>query len=475
MPLKISHRYWQGLILLLALLWIGPGAAAQEAASVQPRLQQELTRTGTASFLVILKAQPQADLFLQRRGLQRATRAQKGAALYGYLSDFSHQQQSGLLAWLEDQGVAYRPFYIINAVEVTGDAALVAALRQRPEVDRLVANPLIRLPLEPTSATPRTLQMPEIPYGVRNIHAPQVWDQGYTGKGIVIGSQDTGVDREHLALKARYRGWNAETQTVTHPYNWFDAWGTQGRVRCSQDPQVPCDDGDHGTHTVGTLLGRDDTYGKTGIITGVAPDAQWIGCRNMNRGNGTPASYIACFQFFLAPYPQTGNPAEDGNPALAPHIINNSWYCPPEEGCDFESLRQVVQVARAAGIMVVVSAGNNGSGCATVQYPISAYAEVFSVGAVDSSDAIAGFSSRGPVLVDGSGRMKPEITAPGVGTFSTLPGGSYGSKSGTSMASPHVAGAVALLWSAVPHVIGQISETEQIFMKSASAGGLSEF
>jgi subtilisin family serine protease len=389
--------------------------------------------------------------------------------LYQYLTDFARRSQTPLWQWLDAQGVEYRPFYIVNAIEVMGDAELIAALRQRPEVARLAANPRVAIP-EPereADVLPRGQQAVAAPYGILYTNAPQVWELGYRGQGVVIASQDTGVDWTHPALQSKYRGWDSATLTATHEYNWFDAWGMEGRAGCDPDPQIPCDDNGHGTHTVGTLLGSDDDDPNTPVI-GMAPDAEWIGCRNMNRGNGTPASYTACFQFFLAPYPQNGDPFTDGEPAKAPDLINNSWYCPPEEGCDLESLRQVVQTVQAAGQLIVVSAGNHGPSCASIKYPISAYVEVFSVGAHSSEGVVANFSSRGPVVVDGSGQIKPEISAPGVSVLSSRVGGGYMTLSGTSMASPHVAGAVALLWSAAPHLKGQLDETEQILVKSAT-------
>jgi subtilisin family serine protease len=440
-------------------------------APVHPTLLAEMARSLTpVSFLVILDEQPQPELVLSLPTARSASVTQKREILYRYLTDFARRSQTPLWQWLDAQGVTYRPFYIINAIEVTGDARLITALRQRPEVARLAANPRVALSEpEPSEAiVPRVAQAINAPYGILYTNAPAVWDQGYRGQGVVVASQDTGVDWTHPALQSKYRGWDSTTMTATHQYNWFDAWGSAGRLGCDPDPQVPCDDNGHGTHTVGTVLGSDETDQSTPIV-GMAPDAEWIGCRNMNLGNGTPASYTACFEFFLAPYPQNGDPFTDGDTTQEPDLINNSWYCPPEEGCDFESLRQVVQTVHAAGQLIVVSAGNHGPGCATVRYPISAYEEVFSVGAHNSSGSIASFSSRGPVIVDGSGQLKPEITAPGVGILSARVGGGYRSDySGTSMASPHVAGAVALLWSAAPHLKGQLDETEQILMKSAT-------
>ena len=198
--------------------------------------------------------------------------------------------KSPLRAWLDKRGIAYRSFYIVNAIEVQGDASLALALRARADVGRLAANPTVALSVVDELAPAKlntTNPPPDPPYGIRYANAPVVWGLGYTGQGIVVASQDTGVDWTHPALHDQYRGWITATQTVTHPYNWYDYWGTANRQNCDPNPQVPCDDNSHGTHTVGTMLGEDP---RNGQIIGMAPDAQWIGCRNMNGGDGTPAS-----------------------------------------------------------------------------------------------------------------------------------------------------------------------------------------
>lgn len=493
--MKISrHPSQTGVALLLALsllfALLQPASAQsspqprpngedpETVAPIAPALASAFARQrGPVSFLVILDEQADPETLLQSARMRTASADARRAEIYRQLTARAAESQAPLRAWLDGRGIPYRAFWLTNMLEVQGDAALAESLRGLPGVNRLAANPSVKLDMPaqeeakvlvwPRSRfVPNTTPIPEQPYGIRYANAPQVWGMGYRGAGIVLASQDTGVYWEHEALKEQYRGWDPATLTATHEYNWFDFFGTANRGGCDPDPQVPCDDSGHGTHTVGTLVGNDE---RTAFTVGMAPDAQWIGCRNMNRGNGTPASYTGCFEFFIAPYPQDGDKFTDGDPSKAPHIINNSWYCPPSEGCDFDSLRQVVQLVRLAGLMVVVSAGNNGPTCSSVKYPISAYPEVFSVGAHGETGGIVGFSSRGPVTADSSGRLKPEIAAAGLQVISTSVGGNYIKLSGTSMASPHVAGAVALLWSAVPELVRQISETEQILMKSADA------
>jgi subtilisin family serine protease len=213
---------------------------------------------------------------------------------------------------------------------------------------------------------------------------------------------------------------------------------------------------------MGTMIGED---GDNQI--GVAPEAQWCACRNMERGWGSPFTYLECFQWFLAP---TDLNNENPDPTKAPHVINNSWGCPELEGCNssnWEIMNIAVNNLRLAGTVVVVSAGNNGSECSTVTTPAAIYEGSFSVGATAENDTIAGFSSRGPVTVDGSNRLKPNISAPGVRIRSARPGGDYGNSSGTSMAGPHVAGMVALIISANPALAGKVDIIENIIEQTA--------
>lgn len=122
--------------------------------------------------------------------------------------------------------------------------------------------------------------------------------------------------------------------------------------------------------------------GKNNQI-GVASDAKWVGCRNMNQGDGTTATYTECFQFFLEPTDLNGLNPESSK---APHITNNSWGCSQSEGCfDPNALKSVVNNVTAAGVLVVSSAGNNGPGCNSVSPPSAIYNSAFTVGSIHST------------------------------------------------------------------------------------------
>lgn len=368
--------------------------------------------------------------------------------VYRTLVKEADKTQAGLRQTLDRYGVSYTPYYLVNGMEVNGGALMRLYLLSRPEVDRVIPSPRLRaIPqLSPPLKGTMTSVQESPGWNVKMIGADRVWqDFGVTGKGIVVGQSDTGVDENHPALHDSYRG-----LTRGNDYNWYDPW---------TNSKSPNDQEGHGTHTLGIVLG------KGGI--GIAPGAQWIGCVNLERNLGDAPLYLDCMQFMLAPFPLGGDPFRDGDPTKAADVLNNSWGCPTLEGCDPESLRPAADALRAAGIFMVVSAGNDGPACGTVTNPPSIYASVFSVGAVDRLGNVANFSSRGPVTVDGSNRVKPDIAAPGVQVISSLPGGTYGPESGTSMAGPHLTGVISLMWSANPSLVGDINRTTQILVQTA--------
>jgi subtilisin family serine protease len=367
--------------------------------------------------------------------------------VYDTLSAHADATQAGLRATLDRLRLPYTSYYLVNALEVDGGPLLRWWLERRPEVERVLDSPIMRpLPLLPEAGGGSQTAPASPAWNLTGIGAPEVWETySNTGTGIVVGQSDSGVDGGHPELNAAYRG----RQQGSDAYNWFDPWyGTA----------APRDISGHGTHTLGVAVGQ---------TVGVAPGATWIGCVNLARNLGNPALYLDCLQFMLAPFPHDGDPLRDGRPELGAHVLNNSWGCPPIEGCDAQALLYAVRALRDAGVFVVASAGNEGADCGSVSDPIAIYDAVFSVGAVNELGHVAPFSSRGPVLVDGSGRIKPDLVAPGVGILSAAPGGGYSLGSGTSDAGPHVAGAVALIWSANPALIGDIERTEQILAETA--------
>jgi subtilisin family serine protease len=365
--------------------------------------------------------------------------------------------QADLLTELDGLGVPYRRYYIINMIRVDGHRWLMGRFENHSEVGQVILNPNVRkyprrIPFPAYGEDTESTDPSDVQPNLAAIHADEAWAQGVMGEGIVVAGQDTGFDWEHPALKAHYRGWDG--QSADHNYDWHDAWDHVAE---------PFDDGSHGTHTMGTVLGDDGADNRTGV----APGARWIGCRNMRRGFGNPGSYAECMEFFLAPYPHGGDAFADGNVSQAPHLVNNSWGCPDFEGCAAGTLRPAVEALRAAGIMMVVSAGNEGPACGTVESPPSNYDASFSVGATSGKGSVTSFSSRGPVDGPVGALVKPDIAAPGDSVRSSIPDGDYGYAGGTSMAGPHVAGTVALVWSAQSGLIGDVSATEALLCQTA--------
>ncbi len=440
-------------VLLVSFGLAGLRAARPFEEKIDPRLR---ARSSVEPTEILIVLEDQAKLTDAPSG-SGAVKAARGRFVHERLRDHAERSQASLVRWLRARGVEHRSFWIVNAIWARADRALVEELARRPDVARVEANVSVRADLpRPTAVGPARARA-GIEWNVVRVEADAVWALGYTGQGAVIGGQDTGYQWSHPALRAAYRGWNGVS--ASHAYNWHDAIHASTGP-CGANAQAPCDDDGHGTHTMGSMVGDDGGVNRIGV----APGARWIGCRNMNAGVGTPATYTECFQWFVAP---TNLAGQNPDPSQSPDVINDSWTCPPGEGCSSATLRTVVENTRAAGIVVVASAGNGGPGCASIQYPPAIYDASFTVGATNSADVIAFFSSRGPVTVDLSGRRKPDVVAPGVDVRSAWPGNDYATASGTSMAGPHVAGLVALLLDARPDLRGQVDEIETILARSS--------
>jgi serine protease AprX len=422
---------------------------------------------GEAEFLIIM--QQQADV---RPSEQFKRKEDKGKFVYETLAALANNTQTRVREILTHENVPAQSFWVVNALWAKSSLNLIETIANLPEVARIEDNPVIHRQKLPESVAGEVEErLTPISWGLTQINANDVWALGYTGTGVVVGGQDTGYEWNHAAIKSKYRGWNGVSSD--HNYNWHDAIHALingGTNSCGVDLVAPCDDDNHGTHTMGTMAGGPNTDS----IIGVAPGAKWIGCRNMEEGDGTPSTYIECFQWFIAPTNLLGSLP---NSAMAPHVINNSWGCPTSEGCtsgNFATMETAVINVRAAGILVVVSAGNDGSACSTVSTPAAIYSSSFTVGATNSSDNIASFSSRGPVINYGASHTKPDVSAPGVNITSCVGNsnasssyGYNGTYSGTSMAGPHVAGAAALIMSARPDLKGNVVTLENLLKTTA--------
>jgi len=433
-------------LALVALLVVAPVAIAAPTpapsrpgpAPFDPYILEMIKQDGQADFYVVLKLQ--ADLSAAQ---DLPTKETKGQYVFDALTEVAAKTQGPILAALKSEKATFKPMWIRNMIKVRGDKALLLEMAARPDVAEIIYEYPATLDVEPTAGQPAGTDT--IEWNITRVGAPDVWAMGITGAGAVIGDLDTGVQWNHPALINQYRG-NLGGGVYDHNYNWYDGGMTT----------VPLDYDTHGSHTMGTIVGSDlpsDPLNAPNAI-GMAPGAKWIACP----GIGSPyVGPFECFQFFLAPTDLQGN---NPDPSLAPHVISNSWS---SAGTDYHA---AIQTLYAAGIFFSKSAGNTGSNCNTITNP-GQWPEVTAAAAFANGDTIASFSSRGPVTIGYDKFVKPDIAAPGVNVRSAMPGNGYQSMQGTSMACPHVTGAVALLISANPELAGKIDILQMLLKMNA--------
>ncbi|MGR6319832.1 S8 family serine peptidase [Micromonospora soli] len=428
-------------LVAAGLALTGNGAqAAQSGPSTSDKIRPELTRQ--------LEGKSEGDFwihFKDRADLSKASAikdwAQRGTAVADALKKTAADSQAKIRGELDSSGTKYQTFWATNAIKVSsGSLTMAQNFAAHAEVDGLYAPTEYKVP-EVTKGTdgktPNALE-----WGIANINADDVWSQyGVKGAGITVANIDTGVQFDHPALVNSYRGNNGDG-TFDHNYNWFNAAGT-----CAA---APCDNNGHGTHTMGTMAGSD---GANQI--GVAPDVKWIAA---NGCCPSDAALISSGQWMLQPTDLNG---QNPDASKRPNIINNSWGTTLPSNDPF--MEDVTNAWTASGIFGSWSNGNNGPACQTSGSPGSRTSN-YSVGAYDINNNIASFSSRGSGQ---DGQIKPNISAPGVNVRSSVPGSGYASFNGTSMASPHLAGTVALLWSAAPALVGDVNATRALLDNTA--------
>ncbi len=342
----------------------------------------------------------------------------------------------------------FQTFWIANAIMAEAKPSVIEELSLKSDIEYIDIDPILDWdrPVESSEAPRRDEKSTggREP-GLTVINAPELWAMGITGDGQIVMNIDTGVDVNHPAINYKWRGNHVPLEQA-----WFDP-------NTGSDTPTDCDS--HGTHTMGTMCGLETATDDT---IGVAIGAEWIAAKTICSSPHT-SNTIAAFEWAMDP---------DNDPSTTddmPAAISNSWYDPSSgaDPCgDANVYYSTLNAVEAAGIAVVFSAGNSGPGSQTITDPKNLNTDevnIWATGAIDGSqylggnnNPIASFSSRGPSKCGGTGSLliKPEASAPGVSVRSSTLGTSYGYKSGTSMASPHVAGAIALLKQFAPMLTG---------------------
>jgi len=402
------------LTLAVALLSLAAGPAEPANAMGRPADPAAGQHEKVAAIVVLTS---QADL----RAVRSAHREYRPGAVANILRSHADRTQRGLrdlLAQRRAQGlVGYvRPLWIVDAIAVSATPSVIRELAARPEVLEIRPDAVVAAPQTTSAMT--AVAPAESNVGL--INAPALWDLGYRGQGVVVANMDTGVDVTHPDLASRWRGGTN---------SWYDPNG--------QHPTTPTDVSGHGTWTMGVMVGGS----AGGTAVGVAPDAQWIAVKIFNDQGVSSSSVIhQGFQWLLDP---DGNP----NTADAPDVVNNSWTM-SSAGCLLDFQPDLANL-RAAGILPIFSAGNYGPPSGSSRSPANNL-EAFAVGSTDDFDVVDASSSRGPSPCGQS--AYPQLVAPGVGVRTTDLYGLYADESGTSIAAPHVAGALALLLQGSPHM-----------------------
>jgi subtilisin family serine protease len=421
--IALNRRTTLGRAVVISLLVCLSLAAATSAADrdqqtrasaaqrISAELQRDLSTQGPGEeTTVIVTLRDQASLALPTS----LTRSERLRRLVDRLQREASMTQGPIRRMLADSHARWvRPLWIINGLIVRTTEPVIRRLAEQPAVDSIVPNAVV-------ARTAETDPAPQPEPNIALAGAPTLWAQGNTGQGTVVASLDTGVDASHPDLATRWRG---------GANSWFDPYG--------EHPTTPTDLAGHGTQTMGVIVGGD--AGGTSI--GMVPGARWIAAKVFSdHGAATAAGIHQAFQWALDP---------DGDTATAdaPNVINNSWTF-QTQGCDL-SFQPDLEALRAAGILPVFAGGNAGPAGASSYSPANNPA-AFAVGATDDNDAVASFSSRGPSDCGEQAATFPELTAPGVGINTADLYGFWTTGSGTSLAAPHVAGALALLLSARP-------------------------
>jgi len=436
-------------ILLLIVLHLGmvgsiskasfvPVEVTQALDKVEPAVLEAMSTKGSSDF--VIEMAEHADL---KAAYQIKDWSERGWYVYKTLKEVADRTQKPIILMLEQKGIKYQSFFAGNEIAITaGEMTTLSQVAALDSVEHIRSPRTAYIdPIPSLSKDLFNFTIQSLDWGITDTNADEFWSTfGIQGDGIVVANIDTGVQWDHPALDQAYKcGTNP-----SDPKCWYDPSNVCGGSMC--------DNNGHGTHTMGTMVGDDDptlTY-----QVGMAPSAQWIACKGCESNSCSEYALKACADWILAP---------NSNPDNRPNIVNNSWG---DDGGDHWYLAQV-KAWRAAGIFPAFSVGNDGPTCGSLGSP-GDYQESFGSAAHGSSRTIASFSSRGPGYFGDDPYTKPNISAPGVSICSSMPSSGWNcGYSGTSMASPHSAGAVALLWSCNRSLIGNMEATFEVLQNSA--------
>ncbi|HEY3295688.1 MAG TPA: carboxypeptidase regulatory-like domain-containing protein [bacterium] len=457
--------------ILLVMLLLGAGLFGPKlmAAEFSPTLEYELSKAHNTDFvsaIVILESPIDIRALDERLHVEKASKLKRHTDVLAALHYNAESTQPKIRAEF-DQAISdgvmqgYTPYWIENAFIVYATRDFIEGLRTRGDIKYVTENfrPVLIDPIRPAPNAKQDdsqrhgrnpLDTRTLAVGIQEVGALRVNEElGITGNGVLIGDCDTGTDGTHPALASRWRGNFAP---------WWQCW----KDNINHNTTFPTDNGSHGTHTMGTMTGR-GVVGTDTTWVGCAPNARWISNNaiNMSVGRTLDNEIFASFQWFTDP------DTVAHSLAAVPDVINNSWGVYANIGGDpvytqcFDYWNTVILNAEAAGIVVIFAAGNEASSGlrSPAIYSMNA-TQIFSVAAVDGTTnpvapyPLASFSSTGPTPCTPANpnNIKPEIAGPGVNVLSSVPGGTYQNTwSGTSMATPHISGIVALMREACPN------------------------